>query len=373
MKRPRLIGLATLLACAEVCCIPLNAQEASSGFNVRASLSGLAATSNILEEAPRDGVPGMAGFHGVVYPSWKIDNNWFATGAVQLFTRPYFYSDFSAPGFGAKGDILQASLNYSRVSEKGSVLLRAGELSSAFGSFLLRYDDADNPLVDIPSEYGYYYSQVSTFPVAGAEMDLTLAKWDGRAQFANSSPANPRSIFAHDQYANWTGGLGYTVHQGFRIGVSAYHGPYLDREDEYSYTRWVNPHKWPARALGLDGSFARNHSSVQVEVQKFVMPNSAVPTYVEWDSYAEVKQTLSPRWYVAMRPLLSRGSWNYRERSLETAAGFRPNRFQILKVDYEIAKDNSSSPHNENMLAIQLVTTLNWSAAARNQSRDSTW
>jgi hypothetical protein len=358
--------LAAWLACAGACCIPLNAQEASSGFNVRASLSGLAATSNVLEEAPRDGVPGTAGFRGVVYPSWKIDNNWFATGAVQLFTRPYFYSDFSAPGFGAKGDILQASLNYSRVSDKGSILLRAGELSSAFGSFLLRYDDADNPLVDIPSEYGYYYSQVSTFPVAGAEVDLTRGKWDGRAQFVNSSPANPRSILAHDQYANWAGGMGYTIHQGFRIGVSGYRGPYLDKQSEGYYSWWVSPRREPARGLGLDASFARHHSSVQVEVQKFVMPNSVVPTYVEWDSYAEFKQTLSPRWYVAMRPLMSRGSWDYRERSVETAAGYRPNRFQILKVDYEIMKDSSTSPHNENTLAIQLVTTLNWSAAARN-------
>ncbi|MGD0910645.1 MAG: hypothetical protein ABR928_02050 [Terracidiphilus sp.] len=354
------------LACAAACYAPLNAQEADSGFNVRTTLSGLAATSNILEEAPRNGVPGTAGFRGVVYPSWKIDNNWFATGAVQLFTRPYFYSDFSASGFGVKGNILQASLNYTRISDKGSLLLRAGELSSAFGSFLLRYDDADNPLIDIPSEYGYYYSQVSTFPVAAGEIDLTRGKWDGRAQFANSSPANPRSILAHDQYANWAGGMGYSIHQGFRIGVSGYRGPYLDKQYESYYTWWVSPRSEPARALGLDASFARNHSSVQVEVQKFVMPNSVVPTYVEWDSYAEFKQTLSPRWYVAMRPLLTRGSGGYRQRSVETAAVFRPNRFQILKLDYEIVKNNSTSPHNENTLAIQLVTTLGWSAAGRN-------
>jgi len=370
VKHPPLIGsatgrLAAWLACGAIFCAALNAQEASSGLNVRTTLSGLAATSNILEAAPRDGVPGTVGFHGVVYPSWKIDNNWFATGAVQLYTRPYFHSDFSDPGFGAKGNILQASLNYSRVGEKGSILLRAGELSSAFGSFLLRYDDADNSLVDLPAEYGYYYAQVSTFPVAAAEMDLTLGKWDGRAQFANSSPSNPRSIFAHDQYANWAGGMGYTIHQGFRIGVSGYRGPYLDKQYESYYRWWVNPHRWPARALGLDASYARNHSSLLVEVQKFVMPSSAVPTYVEWDSYAEFKQTLSPRWYVAMRPLMTRGSGDYRERSLEIAAGYRPNRFQLLKVDYELAHDNLSSPHNENTLAIQLVTTLNWSAAGR--------
>ncbi len=211
--------------------------------------------------------------------------------------------------------------------------------------------------------------RVSTFPVAGAEMDLTRGKWDGRAQFANSSPANPRSIFAHDQYTNWAGGTGYTIHQGFRIGISTYRGPYLDRAKNTcsSFSGRGEPaYTPPARALGLDASFARNHSSVQVEVQKFVMPNSAIPTYVEWDSYAEFKQTLSPRWYVAIRPLLARGSWDYRERSVETAAGFRPNRFQILKFDYEITHNGTGHPINENTFGIQLVTTLNWSAAARN-------
>jgi hypothetical protein len=366
MKRSLLIGLAAWPACAVTCVAALSAQEAKSGFNVRTSLSGLAATSGMLEEAPRDGVPGTVGFRGVVYPSFKFDNNWFVTGAVQLFTRPYYYSDFSQPGFGAKGNILQASLNYSRVGENGSLLLRAGELSSAFGSFLLRYDDADNPLIDIPSQYGYYYSQVSTFPVAAAEMDLTLRRWDGRLQFANSSPANPRSVFAHDQYANWAGGTGYTIHQGFRIGVSGYRGPYLDKNYESNYSWWVSPRKLPARGLGLDSSFARNHTNVQVEVQKFVMPNTGVRTYVEWDSYAELKQTLSARWYVALRPLMSRGSWDYRARSGEIAAGFSPNRFQLLKIDYELSHNNQATPKNENTFAIQLVTTLGWSAAMRN-------
>jgi hypothetical protein len=365
MKHPPLIGVAAWLACAGVCAA-LNAQEASSGFNVRATLSGLAATSNILEEAPRNGAPGIAGFRGVVYPSWKIDNNWFMTGAVQLFTRPYYYSDFSDAGFGAKGNILQASLNYSRVSDKGSILLRAGELSSAFGSFLLRYDDADNSLVDLPTEYGYYYARVSTFPVAGAEMDLTLGKWDGRAQFANSSPSNPRSILARDQYGNWAGGMGYTIHQGLRIGVSGYRGPYLDRQYVFFFPGEANPNTLPARALGLDASYARNHSSLQVEVQKFVFPYKLITTYKEWDSYAEFKQTLSPRWYVAIRPLLARGARNYRERTVETAVGFRPNRFQILKFDYEITHNGTGHPINENTFGIQLVTTLNWSAAARN-------
>ena len=45
-----------------------------------------------------------------------------------------------------KGIVLQSTLNYSHVSHKGSILVRVGEMSTAFGSFMLRYDDTDNAL-----------------------------------------------------------------------------------------------------------------------------------------------------------------------------------------------------------------------------------
>src|SRR6202042_767688 len=129
---------------------------------------------------------------------------------------------------------------------KGSVLLRAGQMSTAFGSFVLRYDDAENALVDLPISYGYYYAPVSILGVAGAQIDATRGKFDGRLQFANSSPANPRSIFARDQYGNWAGGAGYTIHQGFRIGVDAYRGPYLSRNYAFFLPGEKNPSALPA-------------------------------------------------------------------------------------------------------------------------------
>jgi hypothetical protein len=138
-------------------------------------------------------------------------------------------ADFTSSGHGVNTDILQAHLSYSRFWKTRSVVVRLGQLPSAFGSFLLRYDDSVNPLIDLPMAYGYYYKPVSNQGLTGAQVDATLGKLDARAQFVNSSPANPRSIFDRDQYGNWAGGAGYTIRQGFRVGISAYRGPYLDR------------------------------------------------------------------------------------------------------------------------------------------------
>ena len=333
------------------------AQEASSGFDLRATLTAQAIASNELTEEPRSGAPIAVGSRSVFYPTLKFSDNWFITGALQLATRPFYYEDLSTPGYGAKGAVLQSTLNYARVFRNSSVLLRAGEMSTAFGSFTLRYDDADNALVDLPIEYGYYYAPVSILGVLGAQVDATRGKVDARLQFANSSPTNPRSIFARDQYGNWVGGAGYTIRQGFRVGGSAYRGPYLSRDNQYFLSGEANPNTLPASAVGIDLNWAHSHTSAQGEVQRFVMPNTAISTFRETAGYGELKQVLSPRWYIAVRNGYSSANASGKQQTLETAAGFRPNRLQLIKISYEY-EHYSTRDRNDNALAIQFVTTL---------------
>ena len=78
----------------------------------------------------------------MLYPTWKIDDHWTLSGAIDVNSRPYFPEDFSSQGYGVVTQVLQLNLGYSKVWKAGSMVLRAGQLSSAFGSFLLRYDDA---------------------------------------------------------------------------------------------------------------------------------------------------------------------------------------------------------------------------------------
>jgi hypothetical protein len=160
---------------------------------------------------------------------------------------------------------------------------------------------AVNPLIDMPTSYGYYYRGITNLGLAGLQADATLGRLDFRAQFANSSPANRRSVLDSDQYGNWTGGIGYTIKQGLRVGASAYHGPYLSRDYAFFFPGELNPKNLPATATGLDGEWAQGHWNLYGEWQKFEMVYHVIPAYRYHTGYAEVRRVLHPRWYVAAR------------------------------------------------------------------------
>ena len=333
-------------------------QEASAGVNLRATITAQTVVSNELTQAPRSGSPLVEGSRAVLYPTVKFSDNWFVSGAAQLYTRPYYYQSLTTAGYGARGNLLQATLNYSRVSDRGALLVRVGQMQSAFGAFLLRYDDNDNALVDIPPGYGYYYSPISFLSVAGAQVDAARGKFDGRIQFANSSPANPRSLFAHDQYGNWAGGGGYTIRQGFRIGVSGYRGPYLDRHYAFYFPGEANPNKLPAHGLGFDGNLTHRHTTAYVELQKFVMTYTLFPSFRESTAYGEIRQVLSPRWFVAARYGYTSNSVTGKTHSIETSTAYRPDRYQLLKFSYEERQYLPGSNTPDHTIGIQFITTV---------------
>lgn len=328
----------------------LAAQEAASGFDLRMTLSGGADYST---ESSGEG-----GYRAVLYPTWKLSSNWSVTGAYQVNSANFFVDAAAPADYKAKGFLLQGSLNYSLVRGNKSLVLRAGQLSSAFGSFLLRYDDAQNPLIALPAPYGYYYAPVSTLGVAGVQADVSWGKWDGRAQLANSSPSNPRGITSRDQYGNWAGGAGYSIRQGLRIGASAYYGPYLDRHSPFFFPGEASPARLRARAAGIDAQWAIGHWNVQGEWQKFNFPYVAIPEFREQAGYFEVKRVLHPRWYVASRfngISASFGGW---QQILEAVAGYRPANNTLLKFGYQREHYSQGTVRDSSTVMVQLVATV---------------
>lgn len=333
-------------------------QEANSGFELGATLSGEALYSRQLASPPRNGDDVTGAFRAVLYPTWKVSQHWSFSGAVEAYSHPYFFEDFSNTTTGTSVQILHADVSYSRFWENRSIVVRAGQLSSAFGSFLLRYDDAVNPLIDMPMSYGYYLNGVSTVSLAGVGLDATLGKIDARGQLTSSSPANPRSVLDTNQYLNWTVGAGYTIVQGFRVGASAYRGPYLDRQDPFYFPGEIDPRNLPATGIGVDVQWGHGHWNFNGEWQRFQMDYTVIPIFVASTGYGEVRLVLHPRWYVATRLGYMHPSVISGWQSYEAAFGYRPGRHELVKLEYELQEWPNTSGSQRNTLAIQFVTTL---------------
>jgi hypothetical protein len=333
------------------------AQEATSGFELRTTLSEAASYASQLETSPRSGAPVSGGFRAMLYPTWKLSENWAVSGALQIHSRPYFSEEFSTQGYGVKSDILQLHLSYSRFWKNNSVVVRVGQLATAFGSFPLRYDDAANPLPDVPIGYGYY-NGVSLLGLAGAQVDVTHGKVDLRGQFVNSSPANRRSIFDRDQYGNWAGGAGYTLRQGLRVGVSAYRGPYLDRHYAFYFPGEANPRDLPGTAFGADVQWGHGPLNIYGEWQHFQMDYRAIPTFKQSTGYVEGRWVLHPRWFAATRIGYLRANAFAGREAYEMGVGFRPNRLQLVKIGYKRQQGQNISGPQANTYSVQFVTAF---------------
>jgi hypothetical protein len=405
----RFLALAIVSALAAV---PSRAQDSNYGFSMPMTVSGGAIYTGRVQYQDSGNSPGTGGFRAMFYPTLKLGSHWFAYGAVQTRLTPYFYYDaYNNPDHQFYTSVLQAYLGYSFRAGKISAVVKAGRLSSAFGAFPLHYDDAENPL-DQPLQYisevhvnanqlpcgvhdltSQYYgtlwfycggapgwqpglTPVTLYGLSGIEADVSGYNFDGRFQVTSGSPASPQSLNLANQYAQWTAGGGYTIRQGFRVGVSGFRGPYLDQVVASFLPSGTTLRDFPASAVGVDAQWARGHWSVSGEWQRFWFD---LPRFVQSPSvtaaYGEVKSVLTPRVYLA-----GRVGWLKSGRvvdnkgasadefaptigSYELAAGCWLNRRQLLKFGYEWLNIDHQSGTRNNVLGVQLVTSLhavNW-------------
>jgi hypothetical protein len=356
IPRQLLPTLVATVACA------LPGQEASSGFSMPVTLSGQ------LVQSPRGTTPGSGdstfspGFRAVLYPEFKFGPNWFAFGAVQVYNSPYFYEQLD-PGERQERElrfnVLQAYIGYSRLGNRKGIVVKAGQLTPAFGSFALSYDDARNWLIDLPINYGYYYKPVAVTGQPGAEIDVNYRKVDARFQISNSSPANPRKLWDSDQYLNWTAGAGYAFRQEFRLGVSAYRGPYLHRGYPFYFPGEAPPRSLPASGFGVDAQFARGRWNVNGELQRFQFPYRAIPYFFNTSGYVEAKLRLGPRWYVAGRAgRRSQTASLGVDDSYEAVAGFHVAPRQQLKFGLQSQRGAFTRGIRDRVVAVQYVITF---------------
>jgi len=402
------------IACVLAGCLSSMGQEASSGVSVPITISAEARDTGGSPQSEYGGK--SAGFRAVLYPTVKFGAHWFAYSALEAHSSEYFpYQIGIDRDQEVRFNVMQAFVAYTQTVSNVSVLVKAGQLSSAFGLFPLEYDDATMPLVNAPPVYvanlpfrgdqvpcgvndvlrqtygseidsncggseadSYGLLPVTLYGLPSVEAEISVARVDARLQITNSSPANPQGFTSSSQFPQWTAGAGYTFPGGLHVGMSGFRGPYLDK----SLGSWLpvgtTNRSFPASGVGLDVQWSRDAWSMQGEWQSF---HFELPGFIlspsENAAYAQVKRIVSPRLFLATRVTAqsfgrikdsSGVSSNYSagpQQVYELTAGYRLNRQQLLKAGAGWTDRNAWAangwfwPRGESYsLELQLVTSL---------------
>jgi hypothetical protein len=387
--------------------MPAHSQDSNFGISVPVTVSGGAMYTGRLQLAEPGNSPFTAGFQAMLYPTLRLGKHWFAYSALDFRLAPYLYYDAYDADHEWYIQAIQAFVGYQIQKEKTSVVFKAGRLSSAFGAFPLHYDDADNALVDQPMSYiqtlalrndqlpcgvpdllqqsygwvgnlcggapgwGWGLTPVTLYGLPGVETDISSHGIDGRIQVTSGSPSDPLSLSHAPQYAQWVAGGGYTIRQGFRVGMSGFRGPFIAPDAAPLLPVGTGVRNFPASGLGVDVQWARGHWSASGEWQRFQydFPGFTQAPSVT-SSYIEAKRILTPRLYLAGRAgLLKPGSvadttggftsqFSPQITSYELGGGWWLNRHQLLKASYEWFRIEHFPGTQLNVLGVQFVTTF---------------
>jgi hypothetical protein len=403
-RRSLILGLLLLTGMPAV---KLAAQEAQVGVVVPVTISaGLLSTGRAQGDDPSAATV-TVGFRLLVTPQLKLGPHWFFYSAIQVYSAPFFDDDTFRADRYIETQMMQGFLGHTRSWGPTSLGFKIGKLSSAFGAFPLRYDDAVNPLLDQPLPYyllklrpdqlpcgtadfspgmtpnvsfhcggagteSYGIAPVTLYGLTGAEADLSWRRLDARFQLTNSSPANPQSLLASSQHPQWTAGGGYTIRQGFRVGMSGYRGPWLDSVVSPYLPQGSSITDYRASGLGVDVQWAHGPWSASGEWQRFLFRYPQFRTAPASSfGYVELKRIIRPRWYSAFRANYQandhpedsigrdRSTFLPNRQAYELAVGFRPGRIQLLKVGYEWLKVEGGPRTHDNVFGVQFVTSIN--------------
>ena len=397
------------LAIAVWCALTAPAQEVQSGLSMPVTASFGAMDTHRFNLFSPTASPSAENFRLMFYPTLRLGTHWFAYAAIQVRRLPYFYYDAYLPARDVETDLVQGYIGYTTHSGPATIVIKAGQMVTAFGSFPLRYDDAQNPLMDQPLAYiteipvrsdqiscgagdllhqhygsvasncggeagrGPGMTPVSLYGMPGAQAEFSMHRFDGRVQITSTSPAYTEGwTEISRQYLQGTAGGGFSIRQGFRIGGSIFRGPYLDSEIAPWLPAGTTVRSFPATGRGLDVQWARGRFSTTGELQQFRFdaPNYVVPPRI-LTGYAEVKARLTPRIFAAVREGflktesvldthgVSASQFAPTLQSAEFGLGYWLHPHLLAKVSYEIAHSAGSTGTKTNVVGLQLVATFN--------------
>jgi hypothetical protein len=234
---------------------------------------------------------------------------------------------------------MQAFVGYTKNWSKGSILIKAGQISSAFGLFPTDYDDSKMPLINPPLAYTanlpiradqlpcgvediiwqtydsgiayhcggsaaqrYGLTPVTLYGLPSIEIQMSASDFDARLQITSSSPVNPHGLFSGSQRAQWTIGGGYTFAHALHIGASGFRGPYLDNNIVPLLPINTTLTSFRSSGIGIDANWSRADWTSRGEWMHFRL---GVPGFIQSPSesagYFELKRIVSPHLFAAGR------------------------------------------------------------------------
>ncbi|HEX4771360.1 MAG TPA: hypothetical protein VH351_11035 [Bryobacteraceae bacterium] len=391
------------------------AQAANYGISAPIVVSGAAELAHNTGGVDNS-TQGRAGVRATVAPSLLLGAHWFAYSLVDIRSSDYLPYEEHGDEAAIDTRLSQAYIGYKQDFAHASLLVKAGRLASAFGSYPLQYNDAKTAFINPPLPYyqplpfrpdqracdlddllgqdyggsvafhcggsstpGYGRLPVTLYGIPGIETQISWKRVDSRAQITNSSPANPQSLLSASQAIQWTTGGGYSFRGGLRAGFSQFHGPYLDS----SVTPALPPNKrfrdYRASGFGIDSQWSHAAWAAEGEWQFF---HFDLPGFIQSPSqqaaYIQIKRILSPRYYAAFRSSIERpggardgfgeriAQFQDSRQTHEFVFGYWINHLQLLKMGFQYSgwnawsyEDDVEPARHELGIQLQLVTSFN--------------
>jgi hypothetical protein len=222
-------------------------------------------------------------------------------------------------------------------------VIDVGKFPSPVGAFANRRLSTTNPLIGSPDGYAVSYPW-------GVEVSGTASRFDYRAALVSLPVTHEGYVPAPSPSLRPALGGGYTPIPQVRVGASLTWGPYLNSDLGASLPAGADWKSYTQRVVGIDSRVSIGYFEFRGELglSRYDVPNQTDPvTGIAY--YAEVKRTLSPRFFVAARaerndyPFIrpaSGSAWIARSVDIyngEVGVGFRASPGILIKASYRHA------------------------------------
>ena len=275
------------------------AVSASTSLSAQTRRLAVDATASV-DAAAHSTVPRYTGVWLDAFVAFRLADGLDAV-VRPVFTRRNFDGNWQK-------QMYQLGLRYERPGAVG-LRLEGGIMPSPIGIGLLENRPDLNPLV---TQHSAYYLPVPrldptiprTYLVAaayplGAQATIAGKSWDARVAVTDSSPVRGRPFFGSQKpprMVNTVAGFGFKPAFGVRLGAGFAHGGYAAESELTDKSRG----DYAATMLQVEGEWSFGYTRIVGEYLHDVLETSRDDA-VNRGGWIEATQTLTPRWFAAVR------------------------------------------------------------------------